>query len=338
MRSFKAGLAHNQLVWFVVLALLPATVVRLPLVAHQRYDDALELLTYCLSGLVAILLCWAADGGQRLARQRRKRLLVFALVSLLAGLVVALVVPRQEATFGPAYRGAYLLLAVMLGYLVSCLWSPVTAVRDLVRPLLSWRLSWDRYAFALLVWPLVGAATLVVSGLLGPRSGYQPGGGARLGDIPGVLEASLTVLIYAVPHLVGWYGFAARRLLVRHSPLAVALLVGVLLAVPGSLGLLFVLPSLAALNLVGSLADAVIVVWLFDRCDGGLLPLVLMAAMGTFSSYAEGRAEFRLGIVEGVTVSVVVVCVLAVALILSYRMWHQLEPRIDPQAVSSLAS
>ena len=123
-------------------------------------------------------------GGQRLARQRRKRLFVFALVSLLAGLVVALVVPRQEVTFGPAYRGAYLLLAVTLGYLVSCLWSPVTAVRDLVRPLLSWRLSWDRYAFALLVWPLVGAATLVVSGLLGPRAAISRGAGRDSATFP----------------------------------------------------------------------------------------------------------------------------------------------------------
>ena len=163
------------------------------------------------------------------------------------------------------------LTGIACGFTVSCLWSPAPAVRDLVRPLLRWRLSWTAYAFALLAWPLLAAIVVTASHLLPVReSGYV----FLMPDEAQVWQWAAKAFAYdlvlKIPFVVGWYGFAARRLLARRSPLLVGLLLGVLLTAA------LWLPTMRSLSDSTQLARfaasdvslAVITVWLYGKARG----------------------------------------------------------------------
>lgn len=166
----------------------------------------------------------------------------------------------------------------------------VPAVRDLVRPLVAWRLPWRRYAFALLAWPALAVVVVAAARLLALRdhsavASLPPSLTRERADL--ILRASLGELLLVVPWIVGWYGFAARRLLARYSPLAVALLLGTLLAIA------FLLPDLqfvgsqandVAQDLAGTLPLAVVSLWLYGRSPRSLLPLVLLQSTAPVSA------------------------------------------------------
>lgn len=276
MDSLKAALARQPLLWFFALTLVPGAVVLLPAVGTLPYGASLNAIAYPLTAsLAAVLLCWAADTDERLARQPRRRALGFIAVSATTGLV-ALLLFRHLNGRPSQLLWVYLGASLLCGYVVCCAWSPVQAVRDLVRPLFRWRVAWSRYAFALLVWPLLGAFILVVSGLLPTSRQYVPPAiGPRLGDVPRLAEGAVLVLMLAIPYVVGWYGYAARRLLVRHSPLVVALLLGLLLVAVNSVVVLFLSVALRFMLLddLGTVSGAVIAIWLYGACGGSLFRL-----------------------------------------------------------------
>ena len=276
--------------------------------------------------------------------------MAFIVVGLVAGLLVALLLEELDqpnpfqtfpylATF--PYLETYLVLAVLAGYVVSCLWSPVQAVRDLVAPVFHWRVPWSCYAFALILGPLLGALVLVLSWLLLPTSGNL--GSRQLVGLFELAEEAIIALVVAVSWVVGWYGFAARRLLVRRSPLAVALLLGGLLWAADLLPQLVnlhrydLLIGDTLLGSVGSLTAAVIAIWLYNRSVGSLLPMVLWVAMGTFTTYGAAQAQNRLGVTGFLLVYEGAQCLLAIALVVSSRMWRRPATKIATRPMPTLA-
>lgn len=265
------------------------------------------------------LLCWAGDLTPCLPRKTVTRVLVFIAVTVAVALLLA-------NNSGEAQLSVNLIVAAFYGYTLSCLWSPVGAVRALVRPLLRWRLPWGVYAIALLALPLLAFATVVVSRLLRAPAGTGPT--ILPGGLGQVVKGFFSEPVLRLPLVVGWYGFAARRLLGRYSPLAIGLLFGVALALAS------VLPVLRYSGLIqaglprvfaSSMAIQVASVWLYQRSRGGLLALVVLQGSSTASFLALllwgglglGGPDSLLDAFAATQ------CLLAVFLVVGWRMWHR---------------
>ena len=169
--SVKAALARYPLLWFFALT-------QVPLAVSQRLGtEAGVTLLFGTAGPIAVLLLWAADDAPRLTRRTGLRLVTFAVAA--AGLAVVL-----HWTFEPSSLST-LALAGSGGFVLSCLLSPTQSIRDLVWPLLAWRRPWSLYAFALLAFPLLAAALVIVSrvGYPGGATGGGPGIGSAWSEI-----------------------------------------------------------------------------------------------------------------------------------------------------------
>ena len=318
MNSLRTALTRRPLLWFFTLTLVPAALSQV-----AGLDFALAVAVYLFTaGPIAVLLCWAGDSNPRLARRPGLRLLVFIAVTIVMTLAIGYFTGSGSLLLDLAVAAFY-------GYTICCLWSPVPAVRDLVRPLVAWRLPWRRYAFALLVWPALALVVVAAARLLALRDhsavAALPPSLTQRADL--ILRASVGELLLLVPWIVGWYGFAARRLLARYSPLAVALLLGTLLTIVFlllDLQFLGFQASDVAHDLAGSLPLAVVSLWLYERSPRSLLPLVLLQAAAPvgalvvlfwagpwFGHIATAQTAFQLS-----------ECLLAAVLVVAYRMWR----------------
>ena len=315
MTSLKAALSRRPLLWFFVLTLAPIALRQFIFAARLRpYLD----LSVGTVAIIAALLCWAADSEARGPRHAVRRLLVF--VALAAVVATAFVLLHGTSRWFVLDAA---LPAVLVAYAISLLWSPVFAVRNLARPLARWRAPWTSYAFALLTWPLLYALMITALRLLPAR------GPTDLFLTPDASAMNLIVrnvasgLIWQVPWVVGWYGYAARRLLVDHSPLAVGLLLGVLHNV-------FWLPDLyygfVAVSLIGCasvVALSLVAVWLFSRWPRSYLPIIVLGATGAISPYVLSLMGTGFGGgIAAYTALVVAQCLLALGLIAAGRTWR----------------
>ncbi len=225
--------------------------------------------------LAAVLVVSAGDVPDPVPGHGAKRLLVAVGVSVVL-LAVAL---AKTALADPLYTMLVTAFPVALtAWILSGVYSPSAAVRSMVRALASWRAPRPTYLVATLTPPLaVAFSVLVCSRLPGIDVGPPRASSAALlagWIVTGVFSSALAA--------IAWYRFVARRLLRRFSPVAVGLVVGVAqwLLVwgpelrPATLGDSFFLSRLA-----GSLAAAVVGVWVYRRSAGSLTPVWLMGAL-----------------------------------------------------------
>jgi hypothetical protein len=305
--------------WFFLIALVPVVVVAAPgsigRVAQVNVDG--------FAVLAALLVAWATDTEAKVPGRIGARIAVFVVASA-ALLAVA-------GWLGGDLFSLWLALptSLFIAFALSAAYSPTVALRDLVRPLLRLGGSAVAWAVALLAWPLLGAVGIAVSRIGAPT------------NVQGewVFPASVFVwaVVTALPAAIGWYGFAARRLLLRTSALNTALLVGLLpwLAVVLPLSAWSTpLSTFVLRTSLDSLALAVVTVWVFQRSRGVLLPvLVLLIETSVVSHavfvwsapqiYPSGRPDL---IVAGLH------CAFALVLILQGRMWRR--PMAMPQTRS----
>lgn len=319
MTAIRATLARHPLLWFFALTLVP---VALAEYIGVGFDLVIALYLYT-AGPIAVLVCWASSvGGSALPRTNLRPLVFFAGTAA----ITLLVANALGDPFGGRFLVKEILIAAACGFTVSCLWSPSPAVRDLVRPLLRWRVSWTTYAFALLALPLLAVVVVAASRLLPARPSnnhlLQPSG-VLLWHL--AAKAFAYDLVLQIPFIVGWYGFAARRLLARHSPLLVGLLLGILLAAA------LWLPTLRSFSdtthlarfSVGEVALAIISVWLYGRARGSLLPLLLLQAAADLGAYAIFWAGLGLGGFEAFQWALALTqSLLGVCLVVGWRMWR----------------
>jgi hypothetical protein len=316
--------ARRPLAWFMGVALVPFVVAQVLLgLGVVQY---VSLATYSLvAPLAAVGIVWLEDASPRRPQHLALRIAVFVLVALAVGLLLYRLYPIGRGT-GEHLRNAAP-TALVLAYLTTCFWSPSSHVRELVQPLLCWRVPWQRYAFALLAVPLITLLAVEIAHLLPfvtpEHLPYPPGYVDRwLRYLP---RSLLGGMIEWAPWVVAWYGFAARRLLARQSPLEVALLLGTLFGAASSLpGLAFGLTiESAILFLVSDVALAVIAVWLFESSHRSLLPVLILqgayVASATLLSFASVR--MAVSFTTGEVALDIGLCALALVLISVDKMW-----------------
>lgn len=319
----KELLTRRPMAWFLGVALAPMVIAQVLL--GFGVLQHVSFATYSLvAPLAAVVLVWLEDTTPRRSRHVVIRIAVFSLVALAVELLINLLYSRK---FGAAHLRAAAPTALVLGYLASCLWSPSSLVRELVRPLFRWRVPWQRYAFAFLAVPLIVLVGVEITHFLPfVRPEHLPYLEGYVGRWLRYLPRSLLGgTIVWTPWVVAWYGFAARRLLAQRRPLEVALLLGVLYGAAASLpGVAFGLSiETAVLNLVGQVALTVLAVWLYQHSQRSLLLVVILQGAYVCSAALLTLASIRMAVSYTTAVVALDVGLSALALVLVSiaRMW-----------------
>jgi hypothetical protein len=315
----RRAIARHPWWWFFLIALVPTVVVaapgRLSVVAQVNVDG--------FAVLAALLVARASDTEGKVQGRISARIVVFVVA-------LAVLLAMTGWLFGdPASLWLALPTCLFVAFALSGAYSPSVALRDLVRPLLHRRASAAAWAVALLAWPLLGAVGIAASHIGAPANvqgeWYFPAS-----IVPGAV-------FMALPVAIGWYGFAARRLLLRTSALNAALLVGLLpwLAVVLPLSVWSTpLSTFVLRTSLDGLALAVVAVWIYQRSRGSLLPVLVLLietnvvawAVFVWSApriYPSGRRDL---IMAGLH------CAFALGLLLQGRMWRR--PMALPQTRS----
>lgn len=180
-------------------------------------------------------------------------------------------------------------------------------VRQLLAPLLAWRVRWVWYLAALTGPVLLFAGATLLDAL---RSGV-PAATKPIGPWSGVLVALLGNVLMNVWEEIGWRGFALPRLQARSQALAAACIAGVLWGL-WHLPLFFIQGHPFASEpylpwLLGIVAESILYTWLYNGARGSLLIVTLFhAAINTVGGVAYAGSYL------GVTVAA---CVLAAAVV-----------------------
>lgn len=318
----RRGIAIHPWRWFFVVALLPTAVVALSgglMATSEVNTDGFALLA-------ALLVARACDRSAPLPAATGRRVVLFA-ASLAAVLAVVWV---GNDDVGALVQ--YSFTAVVTAVALSGVYSPMPALQALARPLLHVRARWSAWLVALLAWPLLGAAGVVISRLDAPTQAIGSDGGL-LGP-----WSVVGAIVAAVPATLAWYGFAARRLLTSRSALLTAVLVGLVpclaIVLPASirsdplsqlvLGFTHPLDSYVVRSCLEALASGVVGVWILQRSRQSLLPVLVFLSETTVVWWAVLiLAGPRFGLGEGLSWPIVGLhWLLAAALIVQGRMWR----------------
>ncbi len=259
------------------------------------------ILTFLISW-GAVLLAIGAPGGMSGTAEQQERLLPIAIVAML---------------LGPSFSGL----------LMTGIVSGRAGFREVLSRMRVWRAGARWYAIAVLTAPLAFMVVLLTLSLT--SSAFIPGIFTASDKASLLLSSILAGLVVGFFEELGWTGFAAPRLRLRHSVLATALIIGVLWGAwhiltndlwasgttAGGLPLdLFIIVNGLGF-LVGQLpAFRVLMVWVHDR-TGSLLVAMLMHASLVVCTFALGPVaisgmniliyDFALGVAMWVVVAVV---------------------------------
>jgi membrane protease YdiL (CAAX protease family) len=156
-------------------------------------------------------------------------------------------------------------------------------IKELLARYLPWRAHWSNYAiaFALPVLLVVLAAAIIM--LLGAHRTFS----TQVSSWPDLLPRFVFVFLFVgLGEETGWRGFSLPELQKRYSPLVASLIIAVFWAawhIP-LMGVEFkgaVIPAF----LLSVAAGSVVLAWLFNRANGGLLPIpVLHATVNTIGA------------------------------------------------------
>lgn len=306
--TLKRAVARHPWRWFFLVALVPTAFVA----AGGSLSLSTSVITDGFAVLAALLVAWASDAEPKVPSRTGARIAVF-FVAMIAYLAVT----------GWLYEAWVLALPTSLftALALSGAWSPTESLRELVRPLLRLRASSAAWAVALLAWPLLGALAIAASHIGAPANVHGEWDfPARF--IPGGV-------LVALPAAIGWYGFAARRLLLRTSALNTALLIGLLpwlaVLVPRSIWSNPLVGTYGLRTSLDALAFAVIALWVYRRSRGSLLPVFVLLLEMTIVAWAvfawSAPRIYRSGGQDLIIVGLH--CALALGLVLQGRMWRR---------------
>lgn len=180
---------------------------------------------------------------------------------------------RIIGTFGPLF--AALILSAWKGR-----WSGAGGLKELLKPILKWRVGPGWYLFAFLATALVAAAAIVVQIVIG-------GGDALEWNDPAQLYLIIPIFLYVLFFSVageetGWRGFALPRMQKAVGPLKASLLLGFVWGI-WHLPLFFTPDNFHQaipfpLFVLQDVALAVVITWLYNRTGGSLLLVHLFHA------------------------------------------------------------
>ena len=252
---------------FVLVGLVP------PLLLSGNVVSGSITLVALFPALAAMLILSPEEESRPIPGHRTKRLLVAV------GVMVVVATARLAwiGVDGLLYKVlAVGVPAVVAAWVLSGVYAPSPAVRRWVRSLVATGAPRSVYLLVILAWPLVATTAVAVCAALPGLSVAPPraesAGLLAVVAVTGVFTAALAAL--------AWYGFAARLLLLRLSPLATGLLLGLvqwlvvwgLTVRPGT-----VLAPFFLFRLAGLLAAGVAGVWVYGRSRGSLLPVWLLS-------------------------------------------------------------
>lgn len=360
----KATLARRPLASFLVLCGAAWSIfVGAAIAGSDSWINDASWVSRVATGLLALASCWAVSGPPDERPRRPTQVFIAVAVALLVmGAGVLRVWAEWHTVYASALAGSssvhlsfpslgswigdYLhdklawLGALMAGLVLAGALSPYPVIRRTARSLVDWRST--------RIWRVVGVALIVVAACAGATvigAGFVRSGGpadtvvsySPLYTAVGFLSSLLsgTVVVFA------WYGFAGARLGRRLPPLAVGLLIGAAIDLPGILAISAYLALSGqgfgwnrSLDLaIGSgLALGVLGVWLARCARGSLLPtLVLYAAFAAGSDIAT-RTTSMARYDWAQQYYPVFAMIAAAAFVLAGRMWRRPDAAATPPA------
>jgi membrane protease YdiL (CAAX protease family) len=272
------------------------------------------------------------------ATKRNAVLIYFALVFVISGGGILLIVgpggfplnAEQFARFGPLMYAAILAGPCVAGILLTAIVDGRPGLRDFLARLRRWRVGWTWYVIALLPALLVTAMALLLSIVSSDFRPFILDSTGKAGILLGALGPA--VLVGSCEE-IGWTGFAAPRLRLRHSVIATGLMIGVVWGAwhfplfwqPDSFS--GALPLVILLTMLFSWLPPfrVLLVWVHDRTRS--LPVVmLMHAAVSFVAITvrpEGLIGMRLLISLLVSPAAMWLLLAAVGLANRWQLSHQ---------------
>lgn len=156
-----------------------------------------------------------------------------------------------------------------------------TGVRSLLDKLAQWRIGLKWVIIALTLALTIRLTMSLIALGLGIISNIQ----LRPGGVASYILLAVVFFVFAIPEELGWRGYALPKLLERYSPLAAALIIGVLW---GSLHLALLLPGMMnegaspLATLLGLVGGSVLFTWLYVNSGGSILLTTLFHAAQSF--------------------------------------------------------
>jgi membrane protease YdiL (CAAX protease family) len=283
-------IARHQLTAFLSLSFLISWIIWLAMPSLSSGDHYTELVITCIGAfgpaLAAILVSGVAR-PERSTAASPKRSRLFALV-LLATNVIWLF---STDKFGPFNLGSPVLfalkqvLAALVALVISGPFSRTEGVRDLLRPLTTWRVRPIWYFVAVAAIPFLIAMAIFTAWWLGAPLPTQH---LTVGDQPlhllssGLLLAYLQTALFQGPlnEEPGWRGFALPRLQKIHGPIIASILIGSIWGLWHAPLYLSGVYSGGLQAMIGRLfwtiPLAFLFTWVYNRTRGSLLLSVLL--------------------------------------------------------------
>ncbi len=150
-----------------------------------------------------------------------------------------------------------------------------------------------------------------------------------LGNIPGALLIPLFMILGSLSLAIGLYGYALPRLLKLYNPLISAAILGVftvLISVP----LLINNPNIVIM-IVGSFTVPFMAVWLYGMTKNNIL---LVAIFLLFLDYMPNISTYYIASASGINLPVyinkIIIVVMALAIVISYRVYFLKKIRVVP--------
>ncbi len=199
--------------------------------------------------------------------------------------------------------------------IVTSLLGGKRGVRELLAPLLQWRVGIVWYCVALFWQPSI---LLVVIGL-GTLLGTPTPDFAKVSPWFMVLPILLTTVLINVWEEVGWRGFALPRLQARYSALASSLIIGVLW---GLWHLPLFLDNSNPMSTfpffawyIGIVASAILYTWVYNNARGSLLVVTLFHAAASTATVAVFVASGNAIPVQGFLLWTGLTCLAAIIIV-----------------------
>ena len=142
---------------------------------------------------------------------------------LAMALGAALVAPVFAGVAPPGFLQLGALSASAAGFILAAVEGGRSAVRELLRRVLIWRVGLGWWLFALLFPVIPAVATLYLAGAVGKHAVDWTGLAPVYSAIPGLL---FLIVFAGLGEEFGWRGFAVPRLQSRHNALITSLIIG----------------------------------------------------------------------------------------------------------------
>lgn len=251
---------------------------------------------------------------------KRYALPIYLILAPLISLAIALLLPLLTVLIVLLV----LLVPSALAILLVALTEGRRGVSDLLKKLFQWNISLKWYVAALLV-PL---GIIFVSAILAFLFGWIPTLQFHIPPLPQLITNLILIILIAVLEELGWRGFALPRLLANRSPLASALIIGILWGVLHiGIGLADGRPWLP--TFLTPFGLSVIITCLFVHTKGSLALAMLFHFM---MDYLPQFLLSELSIEQAVWVQAIASLVLAFFLILIFGVNLQRNP-VDESAL-----